>query len=177
MPDGRGTIRALSVGEQRRLFLQSTDEKFAAVVILTGKETEAVKAQLQPAGVITGRLVDADGKPLAGRSFQVAYDDGAGRPGVYFGGSGFSYRFSTLAELKRQQRINSVISPDKREYLVGPEKTDEQGRFRIAGIFLEVAFDLKVMLTRDGRRSEEKERDHRRHGQGRSADFESGRSS
>jgi protocatechuate 3,4-dioxygenase beta subunit len=148
VPDGRGTIRAFAEGERRRLFLQSTDDKFAGVIVLTGKETDAVKVQLQPTGVITGRLVDADGKPLAGRSFQIVYDDGDGRPGVYFGGGGFSYRFATAAETKRQQRTSGILSPDKREYLVGSEKTDEQGRFRIAGVFPEVAFDLKVMLTR-----------------------------
>jgi len=148
VPEGRGSIRALAEGERRRLFLQSTDDKLASVMVLSGKETDGVKVQLKATGVITGRLVDGDGKPLAGRSFQIVYDDGDGRPGVYFGAGGFSYRFATPAEVKRQQRVSSILSPDKREYVVGNEKTDEQGRFRIAGIIPEVAFDLKVMLTR-----------------------------
>ncbi len=36
-------------------------------------------------------------KPLAGRSFQVLYDDGPGRPGGYFSGD-FVHRFLTAAE-------------------------------------------------------------------------------
>jgi RNA polymerase sigma factor (sigma-70 family) len=147
LPGGRGTIRALAERERRRVFLQTTDGKYAGVVVLRGDETEPLTAKLQPTGTITGRVVDTDGKPLTGLSFQVAYDDGPGRTGVYFGGGGFRYRFPTPAESNRQQRIDGFFG-DKRDYLVGPEKSDDQGRFRLDGLFPEVAFDLKVMLTR-----------------------------
>jgi RNA polymerase sigma factor (sigma-70 family) len=155
LPDGRGVIRMLAEGERRRIFLQSTDKKFASVLVLSGQETETVTARLQPTGVITGRLVDANGKAFAGQSFQIAYDAGPDRPGVYFDREGFRYRSLTPTETERHGWIGGDIF-NNREFLVGPEKTDEQGRFRIAGVFPNVAFDLKVLLTHDSSASEQK---------------------
>jgi protocatechuate 3,4-dioxygenase beta subunit len=157
LPGGRGVVRALAEGERRRVYLQTTDDKFACVVVLGGGETEAVTAKLQPAGTVTGRVVDADGKPLAGLSFQVVYDDGPGGTGVYFGGGGFRHRLPNAAESRRRQRISSIFG-DKLDYVVGPEKSDDEGRFRLGGLFPEVAFDLKVMLTRpDGEGKQKRE--------------------
>jgi hypothetical protein len=157
LPGGRGLIRALAEGERRRVYLQTTDDKFAGVVVLRGDETEPVTAKLQPTGTVTGRVLGADGKPLAGVSFQVAYDDGSGRPGVYFSPGGFRHRFSTPAESNRQQRVSGIFG-EKLDYLVGAEKSDDEGRFRLTGLFPDVAFDLKVMLTRpegDGKQKRE----------------------
>ena len=145
---GEGEIRALAEGERRRIFLQTTDEKFAGMIVLRAGESGPVKVQLRPTATLTGRQLDAAGKPLAGQTFQVLYDDGPGRPGVYFGGGGFRHRNRTPAEMQRQERISGFIG-DKMEYVYGPEKSDDQGRFRLPGLFPEVAFDLKVVRIRD----------------------------
>jgi RNA polymerase sigma factor (sigma-70 family) len=42
------------------------DRKLVGHVLLRGDETEDVTVTLQPWGVVAGRLIDADGKPLAG---------------------------------------------------------------------------------------------------------------
>jgi RNA polymerase sigma factor (sigma-70 family) len=144
--DGRGVIRALADGERRRVYLKSTDKKFACLVALRGGETGPITARLRPTGAVVGRLVDAEGKPLAGQAFQVVYDDGPGRPGVYFGG-GHASRFQNPAEINREQRSSSFFD-HRSEYVSGPQKSDEEGRFRIDGLIPDVAFDLKVILTR-----------------------------
>ena len=88
LPDGRGVILALAEGEQRRVFLQTTDEKYAGVLVLSGQETEPITVRLQPTGVISGRLLDAAGQPLAGRAFQILYEDGPRLFGVFFSREG-----------------------------------------------------------------------------------------
>jgi hypothetical protein len=144
--DGRSVIRALADGERRRVYLKSTDKKFACLVALRGGEAGPITARLQPTGAVVGRLVDAEGKPLAGQAFQVVYDDGPGRPGVYFG-VGHARRFQTPAEIERERR-SSAFFDHRSEYVSGPQTADEQGRFRIDGLIPDVAFDLKVILTR-----------------------------
>jgi hypothetical protein len=118
------------------------------VLVLDGSEKGALTVPLRPTGTVTGRLVSSAGKPLAGLSFQVAYDDGPGRPGVYFSSGGYRHRFPTPAEKTREERTAGFLE-GRTDYLAGNEVSDSQGRFRLTGLLPEVAFDLKVQLTRD----------------------------
>ncbi len=141
---GRGTIAALAPGERRKLYVRATDRPLAGHLTLRGDETGVITLRLRPTSVLTGRLIDADGKPLAGEHLQVAYDADATRAGVLLQ-SGHMGRLLTPAEEARQRRVRGFS--DKRP-ATGPEKTDADGRFRIEGVFPDVPFELKVQLTR-----------------------------
>jgi hypothetical protein len=146
---GLTAITSLADGEERRLYVCSNDGQFAAAATVDGKETGPVKIQLKPTGTLTGRLLDQNGKPVRGVSFQLRFDDGADRPGVIAHG-GFIHRLSTPAEEQRHRRTKG-FSIDKVEYSASVEKTDEQGRFRLEGVLPDVAFELRVqMLSEPG---------------------------
>jgi RNA polymerase sigma factor (sigma-70 family) len=142
---GKSIVAGLTEDETRRLFLSTHDGKFAAAVVVSGKETGPVTVKLKPTGTITGRLVDRDGKPIEGVSFQTLFDDGPDRPGVYVH-AGFMARLSTQAETDRRWRTKGY-SADKLEYVTSSEKSDGQGRFRLTGILPDTAFDLRAQLA------------------------------
>jgi len=79
-------IRGLAEGERRRVFLKTTDAKFAGVIVCAaGSRTD--QATLQPTATLCGRLLDAAGKPLTDSRFRFSRRRGRA-PGVYFGASG-----------------------------------------------------------------------------------------
>ncbi len=140
---GKTDVVALSE-EPRRLFLSTADRKLAATVTVNNKETGPVTVQLKPTGTMTGRVVDHDGKPIEGATFQVLSDDGVGRPGVFVQG-GWVTRIPTEAESRRSQRTSGFL--DNKVLSASTEgKTDDQGRFRLTGILPEAAFELRVSL-------------------------------
>jgi RNA polymerase sigma factor (sigma-70 family) len=141
---GRTTVTALADGEIRRLFLCTYDGQLAAFAAVDAKETGPVAVKLKPTGTLTGRVLDKEGRPISGVSLQMLFDDGPGRPGVYVH-AGFTHRMPTAAETKRLPRTTGYYG-DKMDYQSSPEKTDDQGRFRLAGVLPEAAFDLKVQL-------------------------------
>jgi hypothetical protein len=140
---GKSAIVGLADGEARQLFLSTRDGQFAAAVVVRDKETGPVTVKLRPTGTITGRVVDGDGKPVVGVSFQTFCDDGPGRAGVFVHG-GAVLRASTEAQKQRTMRTRGYYEPGFR--VSRAEKTDEQGRFRLDGLLPDLAFDLKVQL-------------------------------
>lgn len=64
---------AMRPGETRRAVLLHKDRKLAAIANVTAPESggkmEPITIQLQPCGVVTGRLVDGDGAPVVGLQF------------------------------------------------------------------------------------------------------------
>src|SRR5262249_8090059 len=125
-------VCGLAPGERRRLFLQTQDQLFAAAAAVEGSGAGPVTVKLQPTGTITGRQLDKDGKPLKGVAFKILYDDGPGRPGVMIHGTS-TFRAPTSMEQKRYQLTTGYFA-DKRGMWTGPEKTGEDGRFRIGGL-------------------------------------------
>src|SRR5207253_1707592 len=103
-----------------------------------GDESGPVVVNLKPSGTITGRVVDQDGQPIVGSSFQMWYDDGPGRPGNLIRG-GMAARLTTAAEKARGERTGRP-NFDKLEYSSSNERTDDDGRFKIPGIFPGLAF-------------------------------------
>jgi hypothetical protein len=89
--------------------------------------------------------VDKDGKPIAGVSFQLFFDDGPVRPGVYVHGS-YAARAGTDSEAKRSFRTHGYYEKGA-DYVSRAEKSDDQGRFRLPGVLPDVAFDLKAQLV------------------------------
>ncbi|HLN28755.1 MAG TPA: sigma-70 family RNA polymerase sigma factor [Gemmataceae bacterium] len=145
-PDERPTV-ILDAGETRRLFLSSHDGQFAVSSLVSTKEAGPIRVKLKPTGTITGRVLDQDGKPIQGASFQMFFDDGPGRPGVFVYMSSI-HRLLTSAESKRKERTSGFRDLTMQAmfpYSI-PGQTDDQGRFRITGLLPDVPFDLKVQL-------------------------------
>jgi hypothetical protein len=66
MHEGKFTINAYSPDQPRTVLLVDLKQKLAGSVILEGPQTSPVSVKLQPWGAVTGRVVDKNGKPLAG---------------------------------------------------------------------------------------------------------------
>jgi hypothetical protein len=141
---GRSAVAALAAGETRRLFLLTHDNQFAAAAVVRGKETGPVTVKLKPTGTVVGRVVDGGGKPVEGVGFQMFFDDGPGSPGVFVHGMS-AVRALTETEIKRTPRTKGYYESGFRYSTA--EKTDAQGRFRLAGMLADVPFDLKVQLV------------------------------
>jgi hypothetical protein len=58
------TVLRLQAGTPRTVSFVHKERKLVGYVVLSGKEKGRITVRLQPWGVVTGRLVDADGKPL-----------------------------------------------------------------------------------------------------------------
>jgi hypothetical protein len=118
------TVYALDPAKPRQLILLHRERKLAAVVTLHGDKGPR-SVRLQPTGVITGRVLDAEGQPLAGVYVAALYRGGAGR--------------NLLKELYR---------------LSEPPRTDVKGRFRLEGIVPGLEFDLGLARGRQRLRLE-----------------------
>jgi hypothetical protein len=64
---------ALEPNQSRPLFFRHDEKKLAAVVMAKGDETGPLRVRLQPAGTVTGRLVDDDGPLRSGIVINVNY--------------------------------------------------------------------------------------------------------
>src|SRR5262249_44275573 len=62
----RSSPPAIDPSRKQSFFFTHRDRKLGAVVVFKRDETEGVTVKLQRLGVITGRLLDPDGAPLAG---------------------------------------------------------------------------------------------------------------
>jgi RNA polymerase sigma factor (sigma-70 family) len=96
---------ALTSAQPRTIAFAHKERNLVGVVRLSGDEKEPVEVRLQPAAVLTGRVLNADGKPLPGVAVSVSYPINEVR---------------WLAE--------EVAGPQ-------PNQTDADGRFRIEGVF------------------------------------------
>jgi len=143
---GTGVIHALAVGERRRVYARSLDGKWAGFMMLRGDEAGVITLKLRPAASVKGRLIDVQGKPLAGVYFQVAYEDGPGRPGLLFL-DGLAARLETEAEQKRAFRVDGYGGFSKWNFQTGSESTDVEGRFQLRGLIPGLPFVLKAQLT------------------------------
>jgi RNA polymerase sigma factor (sigma-70 family) len=60
------TLPAVDLGRPQPFFFTHRERKLGAVVLFKGDRTEGLTVKLKPLGVITGRVLDLDGVPLAG---------------------------------------------------------------------------------------------------------------
>jgi RNA polymerase sigma factor (sigma-70 family) len=94
------TVRALDPDRPREVVFYHPKKKLGGTLTLRGDEKEPPPVKLQPAGAVTGRLLDADGLPVAGAEVRISAPD------------------EVASELYRHLRLS-------RE----PIRTDKDGRF------------------------------------------------
>ncbi len=66
MPEATGTVYALDPSTPRTLALYHPGKRLGCTVTIRGDEQEPVVARLAPLARVTGRLLDADGRPAVG---------------------------------------------------------------------------------------------------------------
>jgi RNA polymerase sigma factor (sigma-70 family) len=110
-----GTVYALSPANPRRLDVYHAGKRLGTTVVVRGDEKEPVVAKLQPLGRVTGRLLGAEGRPLAGASVSLFMNREIDRE---------LYRFAI---------------PDG-----GQTVTDKDGRFSLDGALHGVWFNLHI---------------------------------
>jgi hypothetical protein len=136
----RDRVGGLMADEPRRLFAITRDGALGGHRVLTGGEADSVTVEMKPTGAVTGRLVDAAGKPLALQGFQLYYEDGAEGVSVSWG---HVYRLPSAAEMRRRERMGMIENRWGR--FSQSEQSAADGTFRIAERIAEVPFDLWVV--------------------------------
>jgi hypothetical protein len=101
--------------EPRLLLFWHKERKLAGSLVLRGAQTEALTVRLEPGGVLTGRVVDAEGKP---------------KPGLVL---------ITPPVVVQGQDLTTHCPLPEPEY-----RTDQQGRFRIEGLASGVKYNVCV---------------------------------
>lgn len=113
-----GRIYALDPDNPRSVVFVHTARKLAATVTLRGDEKEPVTVRLKPTAILTGRVLDADGQPVAGAEIYERYATSAGR-----------------------QLTKSQVRWFR-------PRTDKEGRFRLDGIVPGLALELGFVKGR-----------------------------
>jgi RNA polymerase sigma factor (sigma-70 family) len=114
LADNSFTAVALNPAEPRLLAFAHKERKLVGHLHLAADAKEPVRVRLQPAAVLTGRLLDEDGKPLAGITVSA------------------SHRANPV------RRVTEALAADQ------PVVTGADGRFRIEGIFPGLGFGLSL---------------------------------
>jgi hypothetical protein len=113
LPKAECTVYALDPAKPRTVVFYHAEQKLAGTLTVRGDEAGPLTARLGPAGVIAGRVLDADGQPVAGVTVGLIYWD------------------ETAREVDRHLRQRKELP-----------RTDATGRFRIEGIVPGVKFEL-----------------------------------
>jgi protocatechuate 3,4-dioxygenase beta subunit len=111
---------ALNGREPREIYFVHVKRKLAGKLTVRGDEKGEVTVRLQPWGALTGRIVDEDGRPMAGVRIQMSFLD----PMFY-------------------KPVTWWVSSQGEEV-----KTDRDGRFRADGLTPDVPFRLSASSDR-----------------------------
>jgi protocatechuate 3,4-dioxygenase beta subunit len=119
LADGSFEAVALNPAQPRLVAFLHKERKLVGHVLLAADAREPVTLRLQPGAVLTGRLLDEDGKPLAGIPVSIGY------------------------------QANGVFWLVKEVFRDNTMKTDADGRFRVEGIFPGLEFGIGFMKGRE----------------------------
>jgi RNA polymerase sigma factor (sigma-70 family) len=115
LPTAEATVYALEPGKPRQLVAMYPQRKLAAAVVARADDPPPKVLKLVPVGAVTGRVLDAEGQPVAG----AAVD--------------FSLPTEVARELYRHFEPNRA-----------PVHTDADGRFRLENIVPDFKFGLYI---------------------------------
>lgn len=115
LPEATATVFALNSEKPRILTIYHAGKNVGGTVTIRGDEKEPLVAKLDPAGRLTGRLLDLDGAPLVGAQVSIGPQSRISRD---------LYRIANVDG-------NSVF-------------TDKDGRFTLTGIVPGIAFSLQT---------------------------------
>ena len=119
------TIYALDPSRSRTVYFRHAAINLIGSITLRGDEKETPLVKMQPGAAITGRVLDAAGKPLAGMEISVFFSE------------------AKPDELIRQKLLSGRWGKIT--------TTDADGRFRLEGLFAGLEFG--VLAGRPGHRS------------------------
>jgi RNA polymerase sigma factor (sigma-70 family) len=119
------TVRGLKPKKSRTVLLIHAEKQLAKLLTVRPDEPESLTVRLEPLGELTGRVVAADGKPLAGLKVSVH----------------LSFKPENYKNLPADLRFNS----EPWSKLINREvTTDGDGKFRIEGLVPGVRYLLNV---------------------------------
>ena len=136
------TVRGLDARQQRTVVVYSAEKKLGKAQVVRGDEAGAIAVRLQPLSSLTGRVLDADGRPWAGVHVEAMLD-GKGDNG---------------ARLPVQLFITTGTWA---AHLEGKATTDADGKFRLDGLLPGLKYTLlaseggsadpdRLIIKRDG---------------------------
>lgn len=71
LTSGEFMVTRLAPGRTRELVFEHKGKRLGMLVAVSGDHTDALTVRLEPYGSVTGRLVDKEGKPVAGSRAQM----------------------------------------------------------------------------------------------------------
>jgi RNA polymerase sigma factor (sigma-70 family) len=146
--DGSFVVHELDPDWPRRIFFHAPERNLAGFLDPSGNESGDATVRLSPCGSILGRVVDGEGKPIAGSQFALVYDDAQGVPHIAFPTGSW---VPTDEEEKREKRINPYFEANSRR-VNRSETSGEDGRFQIRGVVSGAKFHLSIIMNQAARR-------------------------
>ncbi len=118
------TATGLDSRYPRMLIFHHREKKLAQALLVRGDEKKPLTVRLQTLGVLTGRVVDAAGKPLVGIAVSLGIEE---------------KQLPTLPEdrIFGNSSLNAVLFNNR-------ATTDKDGRFRIEGLVTGLKYDLNL---------------------------------
>jgi hypothetical protein len=115
-------VKALKPDETRRLLFLHKDKGLAGTLLIRGDEKGPLTVKLEPWGVVTGKVLTTEGKPLTDAQIVTLFGDIVGPQGA-------------------------MPRPLDAGSLPYPFKPDKDGRFRIEGFVPGLKYDLHVVKS------------------------------
>jgi RNA polymerase sigma factor (sigma-70 family) len=119
------SVRGLSPKKSRTVLLMHPEKRLAKLQIVRPDESDPLTVRLEPLGALTGRVVAANGKPLAGLKVRTQ----------------LSFKPENFKNLPTELRFNIQTWS---KYINREATTDGDGRFRIEGLVPGVKYLLNV---------------------------------
>jgi RNA polymerase sigma factor (sigma-70 family) len=133
--DGSFKVGGVRPGEPRALFFVHLEKKLARVVRLRGDEKEPLAVRLEPLGALTGRVVDADGRPWARLKVSARYNIGALESARVAAKDYFDLPWDLLYQYPAWDKLINHQAT-----------TDADGRFRIDDLVPGLEYDLSARV-------------------------------
>ncbi len=118
-PGSECVLAALDPRQPRQVIFYHAERRLAGSLIVRGDEKEALTVRLAPTGTLTGRLQDADGRPVSGVDIEIWVNEPSSPTSL-------TYLYVHLNSTRL------------------PVRTDKEGRFRVEGVVPGEKFSLSV---------------------------------